>query len=231
MTVLFSFRDVSAIRRRRPVLTGLNWDLRAGTLHGLVGPNGAGKTTAMEIAAGLLPSYGGEVVYDGATLPPQTSLAARARRGIGYLPQGGSAFRRLSVQENLMAVPGADVLRAAQIAEAVGLGALRGVRAEDLSGGERRRLEIGRLLLLRARLLLCDEPFAGLDPLGVTDLSRLLQAIAADGCCVVVTDHQVEAVFSLCSRVAVLLDGRLHRDAPPEVLRRDPVVQSRYLGR
>lgn len=220
-------------RAGRRVLGGVSLDVCAGRCVGLVGPNGAGKTTLMTVLAGLVRPRSGAVWLCGRALGPREGLAQRARLGLGYLPQGPSVFARLTVWENLRAVPGATVARCESMLSRVGLVALREQPARLLSGGERRRLELGRLLLLEGlRVLLCDEPFAGLDPLGVEAVGGLLREVAAgpQGCGVLVTDHGVETLFGLCDEVAVLLDGRVAVRGERAVVESDAAVRSRYLG-
>lgn len=217
-------------RPARVILRDLNLDAYGGQILGLVGPNGVGKTTLIRLLVGRLRPTSGEVVLRGEVLAPKLSLAARARRGMGYLPQQPSVFRSLSVWENLMSVPCAAAEAAQAVLERVSLSGAKDRSASQLSGGERRRLEVARLMLMRAQVVLCDEPFAGLDPIGITALSDLLRELAASGCAVVVTDHRVEALFPLCDEIALMLDTQIVRRASPAVLEKDLLVRERYLG-
>jgi len=212
------------------VLTGLNVTLEEGRLLGLIGPNGAGKTTCLRILTGLLKADAGEVWFDGVQWPSQRGLAWRARKGLGYLPQHPSVFRALSVWENLRAVPGSTQDMCEAVLEEIGLQGLATRWARDLSGGERRRLELGRLMLMPLRVLVCDEPFAALDPQGIAAVGGLLRKICQGGGAVLVTDHQLEALLGLCDDVALLIDGHIARQGPAAEMRRDPMVRTRYLG-
>lgn len=223
---------VEGLRKRygsTPVLGGVSFALSRGVILGLVGPNGAGKTTCLKIVAGTLRADEGEVRLDGSALG-RLGLAGRARAGLGCLSQGGSVFRALTVWENLCAVPGATREARQRVLEQIGLASLAGAMGERLSGGERRRLEIGRLMLMRGlKVLLCDEPFAALDPEGVLAVSALLRSAASRGCAVLVTDHHVDALFALCDEVALLVDGKIARRTAPDELSDDPALR-RYLG-
>jgi len=228
--VLFSGRGLSYSIGSRALLRAVDLDAFSGEILGLVGPNGVGKTTLIRLLVGQLRPSAGEVRLRGCVLPPKLSLAARARLGVGYLPQQPSIFRALSVCENLMAVPGARAANAEGVLEKVSLVDARERPAAQLSGGERRRLEVARLMLMKVDVLLCDEPFAGLDPLGIASLSELFRELAGAGRAVVVTDHRVEALFPICDEIALLLDTQIVRRASPELLSQDVLVRERYLG-
>jgi lipopolysaccharide export system ATP-binding protein len=209
--VALTIHDARVTLGRRAVLSGASLEVRRGELVGLIGPNGAGKSTLMRAVAGLQRLDGGTIALGGAPLPARAGLAQRARLGLGFIPQGSSALRGLTVWENLKAVPDlSDADALAALAE-VGLTARASALAETLSGGERRRLEVGRALRLpRLAALLCDEPFAALDPPGVQAVCDLLRAAARRAVGVLVTDHQVHALLGLCDRVVALLDGCIH---------------------
>ncbi len=216
----------------RPVVDGVDLTVSAGEIVGLLGPNGAGKTTVFRMLAGLLAPDGGRVILgerDITGLP----LHARARLGLGYLPQQPTVFVGLSVRANVELVleargrprSAADGL----LAEA-GLEHLARAAAETLSGGERRRLEIARCLAGEHRLVLLDEPFAGVDPVAVQDLQRRVRDLAERGLGLLLTDHAVREALGICDRVLVIDGGVAVCAGTPEHVAADPRVQARYLG-
>lgn len=230
-------RGLSHRYARKDVLNGIDLHVEAYEIVGLLGPNGAGKTTAMRLLAGLLPLRAGSVYLNGQDVS-RYPLSHRARLGLGYLPQESSVFRRLSVGENIdLALQEGGVpsrLRAARRSLALDrleLTALSGALAETLSGGERRRLEIARALALEPRVLLLDEPFAGLDPLAVGRLKNDLRALAGEGLGILVTDHNIREILSICHRATILREGEVLREGRPMVLAEDPMVREHFLGR
>lgn len=222
-------QDVRVTLGRRAVLSGASLAVAPGEVVGLIGPNGAGKSTLMRAVAGLQPMQGGAVTLGGALVEPKWGLARRARMGLGFIPQGSSTLRGLSVWENLKAVPGLSDAEAEAALSEVGLTDRADALAETLSGGERRRLEIGRALRLPGLVaLLCDEPFAALDPPGVQAVSDLLRAAARRAVAVLVTDHQVRALLDLCGRLVALIDGHIHPIPDPRSPDASPWL-ARYL--
>ncbi len=219
---------------RRVVVHDLSLAVAPGEIVGLLGPNGAGKTTTFRMIAGLLRPHRGEVRLDGRDVS-RRPLWRRARAGLGYLPQQGSIFRRLTVAENVAAGMGhrpRGERRAAveALLERFGLGALAAARGETLSGGERRRVELVRALAAEPRVLLVDEPFAGLDPLAVAAVAEHLRYLAAGGLGVLLTDHDVRQALEVCARVYILADGQVLGAGSTADVRQDPVVRARYLG-
>ncbi len=219
---------------RRAVVHALSLTVAPGEIVGLLGPNGAGKTTAFRMIAGLLRPHRGAVRLDGRDLT-RWPLWRRARAGLGYLPQEGSIFRRLTVAENVAAglgrLPRSERrARVEALLDRFGLSALAGARGETLSGGERRRVELVRALAGAPRVLLVDEPFAGLDPLAVEAVAGHLRALAADGLGVLLTDHDVRQALEVCARVYILTAGEVLRAGSAASIRTDPVVRARYLG-
>jgi lipopolysaccharide export system ATP-binding protein len=226
-----------ALRKRfgpREVLRGVDLEVRAGEVVGLLGPNGAGKTTAFRILMGFLPADDGRVEFLGHPID-RLPVHLRARRGLGYLPQAPSVLVGLTVAENVMVVleerglKGSESKAREVIAE-VGLGALAGQRVETLSGGERRRLEIARLLAVEPRVVLLDEPFSAVDPLAAEDLRVRIRALRDGGVGVLLTDHNVVETMRVCDRVSLLVDGRVLRAGTPEEIRADPDARRLYLG-
>jgi lipopolysaccharide export system ATP-binding protein len=230
--------DGVVVRRGgRRVLDGLSLRVEAGEAVALLGPNGAGKSTAFEVVAGLVPMDAGCVRLDGRAVE-RWPLHRRARAGLGYLPQGASAFPRLTVADNLRAVLELrrDLSRAARHRELAGLlrrfglEAIADVRAEHVSGGERRRTELARLLASGPRVLVLDEPFAGLDPQGATDLAAHLRALIDGGATLLFSDHAVERALGLGHRVDVLLGGRVVVSGDSEAIRASEVARQGYWG-
>jgi lipopolysaccharide export system ATP-binding protein len=216
----------------RPVVQGLDLALAPGEVLGLLGPNGAGKSTVFRMLAGLLAPDRGRVLLEGRDIT-RLPLHRRARAGLGYLPQQPTVFSGMSVRANVelaLEARGRDRGLAAGLLAEAGLGHLEGARAETLSGGERRRLEIARCLAGEHRVLLLDEPFAGVDPVAVQDLQVRVQALAARGLAVLLTDHAVREAMGICQRVVVLDGGAVQAAGAPDEVARDPRVRSRYLG-
>jgi lipopolysaccharide export system ATP-binding protein len=223
--------------RAREVVKDFSLELRQGEVVGLLGPNGAGKTTCFYMIVGLVPADGGSILLDGADI---TSLPmhARARRGVGYLPQEPSVFRRLSVSDNVMAVLELrselttqqreaelqSLLEELQVAHVAGqLGA-------SLSGGERRRVEIARALAAKPRLMLLDEPFAGVDPISVGEIQKIIRHLKTRGIGVLITDHNVRETLGICDRAYILNDGKVLAQGTPKAVLADPEVRRVYLG-
>ena len=222
--------------RQRTVVDGVSLDVHAGEVVGLLGPNGAGKTTTFYMLVGLIEPDGGNVLLgeqDVTWLP----MYKRARLGISYLPQEPSVFRRLTVEENLAGVmellgtPRQDVaLRVAELLEEFGLDKVQHQRADTLSGGERRRLEIARSLVASPRFLLLDEPFAGIDPITVLEVQKLIRHLRDRGYGILITDHNVRDTLKITDRASIIKDGKVFGSGDPERLARDPMVQQVYLG-
>lgn len=218
--------------RGRVVVAGVDLSVDPGSILGLLGPNGAGKTTVFRMLAGLLEPDGGRVLLGGQDVT-RWPLHRRARAGLGYLPQVPTVFRGLSVWENVALVlesQGEAVDRAEAYLSDAGILDLASHRAETLSGGERRRLEIARCLATRPIALLLDEPFAGVDPLAVTDLVGRVRALSRQGLAVLLTDHAVREALGVCDRVVVLDGGVVQAVGTPAEVVRDPRVRARYLG-
>lgn len=222
--------------RGRKVVDDVNLEIEQHEVVGLLGPNGAGKTTTFHMLVGLARADSGQVLFGGqdiTTLP----MYLRARMGIGYLPQEPSVFRKLTVEENLVAALEMMPLTATQQRERLeellarmGLETVRKSRAQTLSGGERRRLEIARSLVLEPAFLLLDEPFSGIDPVTVIDIQNIIGELSRAGIGVLVTDHNVRETLRVTSRAYIISDGKIFRAGKPEQLSADPEVRRVYLG-
>jgi lipopolysaccharide export system ATP-binding protein len=214
------------------ILRGVQLDLHAGSVVGVLGPSGAGKTTLFRVLVGELRPQSGTVWLGGRDVS-RAPLYQRARRGLGYVPQTPSVLFDLSVRENLRAFErAARVPRrpAEERAELVQLGPRIDVRAAELSGGERRRLELLRALLAEPSVLVCDEPLSGVDPAGARRLGETLRGQAARGAAVVLADHRVREALPFCDRALLLVDGKIELDAPPDQFADHLAVRRRYLG-
>ncbi len=222
--------------RKRPVVDGVSLTLRTGEVVGLLGPNGAGKTTTFYMLVGLVRPDSGSV-WIGDEEVTELPMYRRARLGVSYLPQEASAFRRLTVEENLYGVlellgVGRDAAetRVTDLLEEFGIEKLRAQRAETLSGGERRRLEIARALVTEPKFLLLDEPFAGIDPITVLDVQRLIRHLRNSGYGILITDHNVRDTLKITDRASIIKDGKVFASGNPEILAGDPLVRQVYLG-
>jgi lipopolysaccharide export system ATP-binding protein len=216
----------------RRVLDGLDLALGPGEVVGLLGPNGAGKTTAIRIVMGFERPDSGDVTLGGRSILA-LAVEERARLGIGYLPQEPSIFPDLGVRDNLVIVLealGRDVAGVDALLGEMEIGHLASERAGNLSGGERRRLELARLLSLDAALLLLDEPFTGMDPMSIERIAGVVHRLRDGGRGVLVSDHNVRQAMRLCDRVCLVDGGAVLVAGTPGDVRRDPVARERYLG-
>jgi lipopolysaccharide export system ATP-binding protein len=223
--------------RSRDVVKDFGLEVAPGEVVGLLGPNGAGKTTCFYMIVGLIPVDGGRIELDGQDIT-QLPMHQRARRGVGYLPQEPSVFRRLSVAQNVMAVlelrPDLDeqgrknellaLLEELQVAH------VADQRGASLSGGERRRVEIARALAARPRFMLLDEPFAGVDPISIGDIQKIVCHLKARDIGVLITDHNVRETLGICDRAYILSDGSVLAHGNPDELLANPDVRRVYLG-
>jgi lipopolysaccharide export system ATP-binding protein len=228
--------EISKSYRGRRVVDDVTVHVQQGEVVGLLGPNGAGKTTSFYMIVGLISPDSGRISVDGQDI---TSLPMyqRARRGISYLPQEPSVFRKLSVEENLMAILETLAMSTRERREALdrlidqlGLEKVRRSQGYMLSGGERRRVEIARSLVISPSFLLLDEPFSGIDPIQVLELQRIIFDLKRAGIGILVTDHNVRETLSVTDRAYIINNGRIFRAGSPEALGRDPEVKRIYLG-
>jgi lipopolysaccharide export system ATP-binding protein len=223
--------------KSRKVVRGLSVDVNEGEVVGLLGPNGAGKTTAFYMIVGLVPCDAGRITL-GDTELTHLAMHKRARLGVGYLPQEASVFRKLSVEDNILSIlqTRADLddvkqeQRLEELLEELRIGHVRKSLGLSLSGGERRRVEIARALAMEPRFMLLDEPFAGIDPLSVLDIQRIIRELTSRGIGVLITDHQVRETLGVCNRAYVVNQGQVIASGSAEEILANPQVREVYLG-
>src|SRR5690554_2729439 len=223
--------------KKRSVVKDVSVSIESGEIVGLLGPNGAGKTTCFYMIVGLVPADAGKIALDGRDITGEP-MYRRARLGVGYLPQEPSVFRKLSVADNIMLVLELredldrdgrrreleallDELQVNHVADQIGA---------SLSGGERRRVEIARALAARPRLILLDEPFAGVDPISVGEIQRIVEHLKQRGIGVLITDHNVRETLGICDRAYILNEGSVLAQGAPDTLLANPDVRRVYLG-
>jgi lipopolysaccharide export system ATP-binding protein len=232
--------EISKAYRGRKVVDNVSLWVQQGEVVGLLGPNGAGKTTSFYMIVGLINPDSGKVTLTGDNGTEDiTNMAMyqRARHGISYLPQEASVFRKLSVEDNLMAI--LQTLRMSgrerrdrmnQLIEQLGLETVRHNKGYALSGGERRRVEIARSLVIEPSFLLLDEPFSGIDPIQVLELQRIISDLRNTGIGILVTDHNVSETLAVTDRAYIINNGKIFRAGSPDALASDPEVRRVYLG-
>ena len=236
-TLMLAARGLQKRFRARQVVHDFAFEIKEGEVVGLLGPNGAGKTTCFYMVVGLIEADGGRITLDGQDITG-LPMHARARLGIGYLPQEPSVFRRLSVAENVLAVlelrKDLDADRRQRELESLldelKVSHIAGQRGISLSGGERRRVEIARALAANPRFMLLDEPFAGVDPISVGEIQRIVRHLRDRGIGVLITDHNVREALGICEHAYILNEGKvLARGTPAEILAHEQVREV-YLG-
>jgi lipopolysaccharide export system ATP-binding protein len=220
----------------RTVVRGVSLDVASGEVVGLLGPNGAGKTTTFYMAVGLTTPDSGRVFLDNEDVTDDP-MYVRARKGIGYLPQEPSIFRGLSVEQNILAIletlgldMSARATRLQELLAELNLTPLAKAPAYTLSGGERRRAEITRALVVSPRFILLDEPFAGIDPIAVTDIQKIIFHLKERGIGILITDHNVRETLRITDRAYIVHDGAIFRSGTPDSLAADEDVRRIYLG-
>jgi lipopolysaccharide export system ATP-binding protein len=228
--------DLCKAYRGRRVVDNVSVEVSRGEIVGLLGPNGAGKTTSFYMVVGLISPDSGRVLLEGLDLTAMP-MFQRARRGISYLPQEASVFRKLTVEQNLMAILQTRRMSGRErdekmnsLIEQMGLETVRRSKGYVLSGGERRRVEIARSLAIDPRFLLLDEPFSGIDPIQVLELQRIILDLKRDGIGILVTDHNVRETLSVTDRAYIINAGKIFRSGSPDKLAQDPEVRRVYLG-
>jgi lipopolysaccharide export system ATP-binding protein len=230
-------RQLSKNFSGRQVVDTVSLHVDSGEVVGLLGPNGAGKTTCFYMIVGLIPSDSGSVWLDESELT-RFPMHIRARHGVGYLPQEASVFRKLSVADNLRAVlemrknltrrNRADKIE--ELLQELHIGHLRDQKGLSLSGGERRRVEIARALAMEPSFILLDEPFAGVDPISVIDIQRIVEHLTERDIGVLITDHNVRETLGICDRAYILGSGRTLAEGPPDAILQNQKVRDVYLG-
>jgi lipopolysaccharide export system ATP-binding protein len=230
--------EITKSYRGRKVVDNVSIWVKQGEVVGLLGPNGAGKTTSFYMIVGLISPDSGRVMLDDQDITP-LAMYQRARKGISYLPQEASVFRKLSVEDNLTAILQASRRdlnrrqrreRMNQLIEQLGLEQVRKSKGYVLSGGERRRVEIARSLVIEPSFLLLDEPFSGIDPIQVLELQKIIFDLKQSGIGILVTDHNVRETLAVTDRAYIINEGRIFRSGSPEALGADPEVRRVYLG-
>ena len=229
--------EIGKSYRGRRVVNGVSLQVLQGEVVGLLGTNGAGKTTSFYAIVGLVPPDTGRVLYDGEDIT-SVPMYLRARQyGISYLPQEASVFRKLTVEENILAVLEAQPLdarerraRTERLIQQLNLSHIRTTRGYALSGGERRRVEIARSLCIQPKFILLDEPFSGIDPIAVLELQKIIFDLKAGGIGVLITDHQVRETLSVTDRAYIIAEGKIFRAGTPHELGNDVEVRRVYLG-
>jgi lipopolysaccharide export system ATP-binding protein len=235
MTTLY-LKDLEKSYSNRRVVNSVSLNVRSGEVVGLLGPNGAGKTTTFYMTIGLVRPDKGKVLLDDEEIT-DLPMYQRARKGVGYLPQETSIFRKLTVRQNLMAI--LELLpidsaerrhRAEMLLEELGIKHLQKQKANVLSGGEKRRLEISRALATNPSFILLDEPFAGIDPLAVNDIKNIIGHLKRRGIGVLISDHNVRETLGACDNAYILVDGQVLECGPPDQIAASQAVAQAYLG-
>jgi lipopolysaccharide export system ATP-binding protein len=235
MTTLF-LNDLEKSYSGRQVVNSVNLQVRSGEVVGLLGPNGAGKTTTFYMTIGLVRPDAGKILLDDEDIT-ELPMYQRARKGLGYLPQETSIFRKLTVRQNLLAI--LEILplsraerehRAEMLLEELGIKHLEKQKANVLSGGEKRRLEISRALATNPSFMLLDEPFAGIDPLAVNDIKNIINHLKRRGIGILISDHNVRETLGACDNAYILVDGQVLESGPPDQIAKSEAVVQAYLG-
>ena len=223
--------------KARTVVHDISMSVSSGEIVGLLGPNGAGKTTSFYMMVGLVPLDGGTITLDGQDLS-KLPIHRRSRLGLSYLPQEPSIFRKLTVAENILAIlelqkipPEKLEQRLDELLQELHIAHLRDNSAVSLSGGERRRVEIARCLASGPRFILLDEPFAGIDPIAVIDIQKIIRFLKKQGIGVLITDHNVREMLGICDRAYIVNDGRVMAAGRPDEIIANESVREVYLGR
>ncbi|MFC3626795.1 LPS export ABC transporter ATP-binding protein [Vogesella amnigena] len=231
-----SIQHLKKTFKRRTVVQDVSMDIASGEVIGLLGPNGAGKTTSFYMVVGLIAADAGSITLNGETIT-HLPIHKRARLGLGYLPQEASIFRKMTVEENIQAVLevagfSGELLdkELELLLDDLNIGHLRESNAMALSGGERRRVEIARVLATRPRFILLDEPFAGVDPIAVIDIQKIISFLKERGIGVLITDHNVRETLRICDRAYIISEGRVLASGLPTELVSNEQVRQVYLG-
>ena len=224
------------IYKKRRVVNGISIEVNSGEIVGLLGPNGAGKTTTFYMITGLIRPNGGRIFMDDFDLT-KLPMYKRARRGIGYLPQEPSIFRKLNVEQNIMAILETLPIprkerkeRLERLLEDLDVKSLAKSMAYNLSGGERRRVEIARALVTQPKFILLDEPFSGIDPITVEEIQKIIHRLKESGLGILITDHNVRETLSVTDRAYIIFEGEILKAGNAQYLANDPEARKIYLG-
>ena len=235
--MILSARDISKSYRGRKVVNNISIEVNQGEIVGLLGPNGAGKTTSFYMIVGIIKPEQGDIFLDKEVISTYP-MYQRAQKGIGYLAQEESVFRKLSVEDNILGVLEFSELsknqqkeKAEQLMEEFGLINIRKSRGDLLSGGERRRTEIARALANNPNFLLLDEPFAGVDPIAVEDIQSIISVLKKKNIGILITDHNVQETLAITDRTYLMFEGKILKEGSPEDLAKDEMVRKVYLGK
>jgi lipopolysaccharide export system ATP-binding protein len=235
MTTIY-LKDLVKSYSGKRVVNSVSLEVKSGEVVGLLGPNGAGKTTTFYMTIGLVRPDEGQILLDDEDIT-EFPMYQRARRGVGYLPQETSIFRKLTVKQNIMAI--LEILplsgserehRAEMLLEELGIKHLQKQKANVLSGGEKRRLEISRALATNPSFILLDEPFAGIDPLAVTDIKSIIDHLKRRGIGILISDHNVRETLGACDNAYILVEGQVLESGPPDQIAASEAVCQAYLG-
>jgi len=233
---ILSVRKLVKIYRGRKVVNSVDIEIASGEVIGLLGPNGAGKTTTFYMAVGMVKPDEGQVYLDDLDIT-DLPMYQRARKGLGYLPQESSIFRKLTVKQNIMAILESMSLskskreeRANMLLDELGIKRLSDQKASVLSGGERRRLEIARCLVTNPAFILLDEPFAGIDPLAVIDIKKIIDHLRSRNIGILISDHNVRETLEACDKAYILNDGQVIETGSPEKIASSDIARRIYLG-
>jgi len=223
--------------KKRTVVQDVSLTIKSGEIVGLLGPNGAGKTTSFYMIVGLIPSDRGRILLDGANIS-KMPIHSRAKLGLSYLPQEPSIFRKMTVAENILAILELQDLtrekmnlRLEGLLQELGISHIRNNPAISLSGGERRRVEIARCLASNPAFILLDEPFAGIDPIAVIDIQKIIKYLAEQKIGILITDHNVRETLGICDRAYIVNQGKILASGLPKTLANDQNVKDVYLGK
>jgi len=231
-----SLKDLVKVYNGRQVVNSVSMKIKSSRVVGLLGPNGAGKTTTFYMAVGMIKPDDGQVFFDDEDIT-NFPMYLRARKGVGYLPQETSIFRKLTVKQNIMAIletlsisKSDQEERANLLLDELGIKHLKNQKANLLSGGERRRLEITRALATKPSFILLDEPFAGIDPLAVIDIKKIIRHLKNRGIGILISDHNVRETLEVCDEAYILNEGRIIESGPPEKIASSETARRIYLG-
>ena len=233
---MLEIKEISKSIKDKQIVSGISFDVQSGDIFGLLGPNGAGKTTTFYIIAGLVKASHGKIFLDGEDIS-STPMHQRSNRGIKYLPQEPSIFQNLSVYENLYGLAELsfenkkDIKNFIDIAmEEFNLSNIADLKGRQLSGGQRRKVEIARTLAAEPKIILLDEPFAGIDPIAIEDIKNVLEKLLKKNIGILITDHNVRETLEICSKAAIINNGEIIAHGDKKSLIEDDLVKRVYLG-